>query len=684
MATLATDIIGRVKRLPLKPSATSALLPMFEAVSNGLHAIDDRLGCAALTKGRVDIEVLREKPEVESPPFGFIVKDNGIGLNEENYESFRRPDSQHKIKRGGKGVGRLGWLKVFQEIRVDSVYVDGASLSRRSFSFKLRDSDQLEPLSDSSAMDDRPGTTVFLRHFESLYGTKCPISSDVIRQRIISHFLPLFAANGMPNIFVSDVDGITDLRKAFEELVKDSFEENISVWLNELETIQLTVRHVRAAKAIRSDANHKNYNWLFMAANQRAAEENPIDDAIGLKALSGEEVYFGCVSGEYLDQHVNQERTGFTYVSEDGRVIRRAVIKSIMDYLAADVNRVREKKRSVASKLVEEYPQFLYLHGEMQDFVVDLAPAAVSKEQIFVEMCRDRFRKTNYYNRVEEKIKTSEIYSTELKEQIDKYRSFVEQKQRGTLAEYVLLRKSVIDILDRYLQIKEDETHYKEEAIHKLVVPMKTDARSLKIDQHQLWLLDDRLAFFAYFASDKQYRSYTNSESRDRPDVAFFYDTCFAWQEQEAGNTVVLVEFKRPNRDNYNGEDNPVQQIIKYIEEFKSVETLTDANGRTFSPRLRTAAFHCYIVADITKTLLSSIRGLGFARTPDQEGLIGFLRNPDAYVEIISYAKLLRDARRRNAIFFKELGITNLDPGGETTPSLDEEAGEEKSIESVL
>lgn len=42
MPTLATDLIGRVKRLSLKPSATSALMPLFEAISNGLHAIDDR------------------------------------------------------------------------------------------------------------------------------------------------------------------------------------------------------------------------------------------------------------------------------------------------------------------------------------------------------------------------------------------------------------------------------------------------------------------------------------------------------------------------------------------------------------------------------------------------------------------------------------------------------------------
>ena len=41
MATLTTDLVGRVKRLPLKPSSTSALLPMFEAVMDELGSVDD-------------------------------------------------------------------------------------------------------------------------------------------------------------------------------------------------------------------------------------------------------------------------------------------------------------------------------------------------------------------------------------------------------------------------------------------------------------------------------------------------------------------------------------------------------------------------------------------------------------------------------------------------------------------
>jgi hypothetical protein len=124
----------------------------------------------------------------------------------------------------------------------------------------------------------------------------------------------------------------------------------------------------------------------------------------------------------------------------------------------------------------------------------------------------------------------------------------------------------------------------------------------------------------------------------------------------------VLVEFKRPNRDDYDGEENPLRQLIGYIRKFQSSSSLTDSKGRTFSPKLKNAAFHCYIVADITDSLRAAFEGYAFHDTPDGDGLIGYTRSPDAFVEVISYAKLLGDAKMRNAIFFEKLGLTNIDP----------------------
>lgn len=524
MATLTTDLIGRVKRLPLKPSATSALLPMFEAVSNGLHAIEDHFGDTAKANGRIEIEVLRDDfAEGNSPVCGFAVTDNGIGLNAENYASFLKPDSQYKITRGGKGVGRLGWLKVFKDIHVNSTYMDGSALAHRIFDFRLREQDQLVFDQTQSPALQAPGTKILLRNFESVFGNKCPIEPVVIRQRIIGHFMQILAADLAPTIVVVDGSERTDLRAMFNGLIRDSEEDSVAIDVGELEPVTLTVRHILASKAIRPDANRKNYNWLFLSANQRAVDERPIDDAIGLKALSNEQVYVGCVYGPYLDEHVNQERTAFTFSSDENTAIRRALNVSIMRYLEAYVNEVKAKKRSTAERMVEEYPQFLYLKGEMEEFVSRLPPSATTKEQVFMAMCIDRYRKVAQFNRVENDFLKAPIYNDDVKTQMERYQKFVEKRQEGVLAEYVLVRKSIIDILEKYMGFRDEkDSNYLEEAIHKLIIPMRTDSARMTITDHQLWLLDDRLAFFAYFASDKQLRTYTDNSSADRPDIAFF------------------------------------------------------------------------------------------------------------------------------------------------------------------
>jgi hypothetical protein len=267
-------------------------------------------------------------------------------------------------------------------------------------------------------------------------------------------------------------------------------------------------------------------------------------------------------------------------------------------------------------------------------------------------------------------IKATPEITKEVEALTESYRTFVQDQQRGILAEYVLLRKSVIDILDKYIGFREDtETHHLEEAVHKLVVPMRSSSAEMEITDHNLWLLDDRLAFYSHFASDMRFKAYTDDSSLDRPDIAFFYDNCFAWQERDAGNTVVLVEFKRPGRETYNGDDNPLRQVINYIERFQ-IANLRDVKGKIVSARLKDAAFHCYIVADLTPKLMAAFKGHSFHPTPDGEGLVGFIRNPDAFIEVVSYQKMLSDARMRNAIFFQKLGITDVDPSPTGTSSV--------------
>lgn len=114
-ATLKGDIISRVTRLPKPSNATNALQPIFEAVSNAYHAIDDKYDDKAITKGRVSIAVDNHN---STEDLVVVVEDNGIGLDTKRYGAFCTTDTPWKIKRGGKGVGRLLWLDMFENIQI--------------------------------------------------------------------------------------------------------------------------------------------------------------------------------------------------------------------------------------------------------------------------------------------------------------------------------------------------------------------------------------------------------------------------------------------------------------------------------------------------------------------------------------------------------------------------------------
>jgi hypothetical protein len=108
------------------------------------------------------------------------------------------------------------------------------------------------------------------------------------------------------------------------------------------------------------------------------------------------------------------------------------------------------------------------------------------------------------------------------------------------------------------------------------------------------------LAFFNFFASDKEARSYLNTGSQERPDLAFLYDSCLAWREgEQSGDKVVLVEFKRPGLEAYTNED-PIRQALRYVNLIKSSKTFRDKSGRVISNVGERTSFDCYIVADLT------------------------------------------------------------------------------------
>ena len=61
------------------------------------------------------------------------------------------------------------------------------------------------------------------------------------------------------------------------------------------------------------------------------------------------------------------------------------------------------------------------------------------------------------------------------------------------------------------------------------------------------------------------------------------------------------------------------------------------------------------VIADLTDSMRDAALGSGLIPTPDNEGYFGYNQGYGACIEVISYDKLLRDAKERNQVLFDKL-----------------------------
>ena len=141
-----TALEGRLRNTNLPYS--KGLIPVFEAVINSIEAIEERSQAEGKTLSdysiRLDIDratqlYLEPKrgPRPEGDIEGFRITDDGVGFNDRNWESFRTLDSLHKVEKGCRGIGRLMWLKAFNNVEVRSTYEESGAIRQRDFAFDM-------------------------------------------------------------------------------------------------------------------------------------------------------------------------------------------------------------------------------------------------------------------------------------------------------------------------------------------------------------------------------------------------------------------------------------------------------------------------------------------------------------------------------------------------------------------
>jgi hypothetical protein len=630
-----------------------------EAIKNSLDAIED-----SRRKGWVEVRLERGKDLASEGGIGpvrdVVVRDNGVGFNEPNFASFCRPDSLYKFNRGGKGLGRLVCIQAFRQVQVVSVYREGKEWKTREFLLQA-EAPELSQITAANGASDWK-TEVRLADLREDYLTTAAVQFDQLVDWLSEHFLPALLEK--PSWLESLV-------------VKDGRKEK-------------DLTHLVSGGAIWS-ANFKVKNYDFYAgcyALKTAAKPDMVRLVAGgrvvdantrslehylphLEKISDKNTHVVLVRSPFLDEHVNNARNGVSFC-EDGEEdallgitasqfktgLAEALKKPLSQHLTSSDNQLKSHVEEVVRQEAPYYRPLLLGYFESKDFS-DLSKSA-RNEEILASL--DAYKRRDAINLKKESRRLAKVQgeNADYWESARQLASKVETQKKVALAEYVTLRKLVLDRLEVLLEAKSDGRASKEEEIHDLVFPKKIDTESTPDIDHQLWILDERLESHGYLASDKP----MDGRKGDRPDLLIALDRPGAFASGPSSKAkgyerIVLVEFKRALTDLTTAptDDLPHRQMMRYalqitqgkakhLHSLRAIQVSTDVR------------FYLYAVCELSKPMLERLeRDEQFTLSPAGDGAFAVKNNGRYYLEYISLPKLLEDAKARNQAFFQKLGL---------------------------
>lgn len=675
MSNFTVDISNRVNNTVLRDS--KALWPLFEAILNSIQSIEDSPNAKS---GRIDIFAKREdstqyemtettNTKPTAMPFEiFQITDNGSGFTSDNYKSFKTSDSSYKIEKGCKGIGRFLWLVAFDSISIRSNYYEQNQWLKRDFTFST---DGTNPDDEHSSSDLKElSTIVVLSGFKKKYRSVCPIGLEILAYRIVEHCLLYFLSEGCPVINLHDNLGDSiNLNSYFTSEIKDSIHKDIFNVGNEM----FTLYHLRMPEGV---SKHE----LHLCANRR--EVISIDLSNHIKNLQkkivskdGDEskgfYYLGYIIGKYLDSHANSSRTTFDFPKEDNLVssaedgvsqngLINAAKGFIETYLSDYLKVIAENKhKRITAHVHQKQPQYRYLLKNRPS-IFDNIPADLTDEKLdmalYEEMVKWEFETKQEGAELQEQISKGSSSTDKIKDAFDKYCKAINDISKTSLAEYVIRRKAILDLLEKTLQVDASGNYGSEESLHSIICPMRYSSDEISFEEMNLWIIDERLSYHNYLASDKSMSSIPviDSSGGKEMDIAIFNQAFAYGEDDNPFNSITIIEFKKPNRDDFKPDDkNPINQVLGYVSDIKAGKKMR-VKGRPFG-NVANAAFYCYVIADLTPSMKEDALNAGLIATPDAEGYFGYNTGRGAYVEVISYNKLLNDAKKRNRVLFDKL-----------------------------
>ncbi len=475
------------------------------------------------------------------------VTDDGKGFTEIDFHAFKEYRTKNKIHLGCKGVGRLTWLKIFDKAEIKSVVRENGKVYQKDFVFDENFNISTVPKETELSTKKKTGTTVMLSGVRDEENSP-PEDIKRLHDDILIELLPklLLLNREFTITFRSNRSGIEVQTIKSSDL--PSLHEIPFAIKTGSETQNFTLKYILSAGEANEPVLPQTY--AYHCANKRAVEQFENRDLS--VNLSGHEKQFGVflLESKIFDMHVNDTRNKIELPEDilfDGKISWGL----INDYLRPILKKLVYKKWPALEKEAEiDKKSLAEEHPHLSTYIKKFNPVGrvVKKEAVKVAESDFEKAKRQVRQKYKELLQKHQI-KEEAIEEFQKLAVSTTELGKQELAEYIWYRKVVIEVMERLIDRKEDQ----EKVIHNLIMPMKTKDVE-RIEDNNLWLLDDKFSFYQYVASDLEikqiyedvckelYSADEIQDYQDRPDLCiFFSDSKDSSDDLEA----IIIELKK-------------------------------------------------------------------------------------------------------------------------------------------
>ncbi|GEM54808.1 ATP-binding protein [Flavobacterium branchiophilum] len=649
-------------------SKSNVYTPIIEAIVNSIQSIVDKKS----ENGKIEIILHREntielenaKPNIKT----IEIRDNGLGFTQENRDSFDTFYSELKKDIGGKGFGRFMFVKYFKNVKIESVFKNDLDiLSGRKFRFgKEYEIIVDEKIEETKAVDTY--TNLVLEGIKDGHSFEKQI--ETIAKKILEKTLIFFINSSFkcPTIIIKEHDNsqsiiLNDYLKGKNEI--QLFKSCEFPLTNAKDNQILTF----TAKIFKIYFPGSQKSKISLTGHNREVTETPLhkyvpefeddfydEDENGTKKNYIIKTY---ILGDYLDTNVSIERENFDFPKDStslyfpfsqAEIEKQAGIIT-KEAFGEDVQVRSEKKHQVIRDYVNNSAP--WHKSYLKELDISAITYNLKEENIELALQEVKFKKEQSTRaEIKELLNSPDTdYNGRMAEAISK----ISEIGKSDLAHYVYNRKNVLEALTQLLKRREDGKGELEKDVHNLIFPMGRNSENCDYHEHNLWLLDERLVFSEYVASDKKIS--TKKDALGEPDlIVFDQKQSFRSGDNNFSNPLTIFEFKRPKRENYKEEDDPILQIGKYLKDIRAGKYEMPEGLEKIKVNENTPVYG-YVVCDLTDKIIEFAEKHQLIVSPDKEGYFGFHNGYKMYIEIISFKKLMSDATLRNKIFFKKLQL---------------------------